>query len=1511
MFNSLINKLIKPIIDSTINKSKRTKFLKAFTLVELIVVIVILAILSTIAFIAFFDYNKSARDSVRVSDIGLLSKSFEISRIWVGKFPKPDAPSSITFSWAEVWTQWRISDWVIKFLNINKKPLDPQFKTEYSYSLTSNGQEYQIWAVSERDISYSNPFIEKWYASDNESWLIAYTKWTYDELFVSAKDSSSCYIVATPSLLLSELPTSLKLEDAWNDSLVYRWEWNLPETYNESVSDGSLSWSFIFKDFTDDSVLIYTWCTVPNSLTWALEFASDTKKAYAGTDFDSVSSNEISLTINADSLARLGIWYINNNLMLKWLSWNRLNVDFATAVMPNFTCAPQPIMTHANSFTIWNPTDFDQEWAYSDTAWNCTFACDSWYAYDPNTKSCIQDICIWNLSDLNWELIQWSTQSATKSWTYSPSETAWTCSYKCAAGHSFDSWQNKCTPDNCSAQSVIINGHTYDIPWLNHDATTHKTSSQSLIDWWKVTFDDDFKCSLWVISETWNETQNTPVCNSNYSVNGLTCKADSKSFNCSAKPANTLWNTVSSYSQTWNWTAWIPADTTTSYNVAESSNACNYICDNGFHTENSWASCISDIKSCSITNWTWKQTWNTTTKTWWSCNVLSCNADYVEQGNVCVADQCGWAIPANWVSNTTSQTVSKIWAYNLTPWQCTFKCDTNYTWDSGSNTCNADTKTFTCPSTKPANTVWNSVSSYAQTWNGVAWLPANSTTDYNTTASATSCRYNCSPWFHTEDWWNSCVSNTAVCTIANWTWNKTWNWSSWWTCTVTSCNSWYTSSSNTCIASNCVASTQTVNWHSYSLSAFNHSTTQSKSTTIAISNGNRTYTQVFSCDFGNISPSWTESDSPDCNTNYTWNWWSCVAWTQTFTCAATKPANTVWNTVSSYTQTWNWSAWSPSNSSTSYNTAASTSSCNYKCSATYHTENSWSTCVSDTKSCTISNWAWTQTWNWSAWGLCIVTSCNSGYVEQSNLCVADVCGWTVPANWSSNATSQTVSKSWGYNLTPGQCTFKCDTNYTWNWTACVANTQTYTCAAKPSNTDWNTVSSFNQTWNGSAWLPANSATTYNTTASTTACNYKCSSWFHDESWCVSNTRSCSITDWAWSQTWSSAWWACNVTSCNSWYVISWNSCVPANCTTPWSTTVNNWSSVTAYSAVSATSPTTCAWISQTRTCTNWVLSGSFWNQSCTQQYRSCTAPWWTVIAHWGTITAYSSSSVAYWNTCASQVRTCSDGTFNWTYASQTCTVAAPGNCTVAPFWTIAHWSSVTAWISWTPYYPDSCLSQTRTCTNWALSWWYGFTSCTQMYSYSWITWSFWACSATCWWWTQSRSVVCRRSDGANVADSYCSSKPATGQSCNTQACPINWACNNAVQYSCSLGTSTSNVAWSCWGSSTWTCAWLNWWTSANCSKANVACPVNCTYTTSAWWACSASCGWWTQYRYYSVTIPASNGWTCPVTNGQLAWSQSCNTLSCGPGTCDGWNGSYDVCAGWSRNGLACSSDSDC
>ncbi|MBU4142683.1 hypothetical protein KJ590_01635, partial [Patescibacteria group bacterium] len=55
-------------------------------------------------------------------------------------------------------------------------------------------------------------------------------------------------------------------------------------------------------------------------------------------------------------------------------------------------------------------------------------------------------------------------------------------------------------------------------------------------------------------------------------------------------------------------------------------------------------------------------------------------------------------------------------------------------------------------------------------------------------------------------------------------------------------------------------------------------------------------------------------------------------------------------------------------------------------------------------------------------------------------------------------------------------------------------------------------------------------------------------------------------------------------------------CVPASCTTPWGTSLASGSSVTAYSASSVPCGSTCA--SQTRTCTNGSLSGSYTSQSC-------------------------------------------------------------------------------------------------------------------------------------------------------------------------------------------------------------------------------------------------------------------------------------------------------------------------
>lgn len=54
--------------------------------------------------------------------------------------------------------------------------------------------------------------------------------------------------------------------------------------------------------------------------------------------------------------------------------------------------------------------------------------------------------------------------------------------------------------------------------------------------------------------------------------------------------------------------------------------------------------------------------------------------------------------------------------------------------------------------------------------------------------------------------------------------------------------------------------------------------------------------------------------------------------------------------------------------------------------------------------------------------------------------------------------------------------------------------------------------------------------------------------------------------------------------------------------------------------------------------------------------------------------------------------------------------------------------------------------------------------------YSWDISAWGACSVTCGGGTQSRTAVCRDQSNAIVADSFCGTKPATSQACNTQSC---------------------------------------------------------------------------------------------------------------------------------------------
>lgn len=100
----------------------------------------------------------------------------------------------------------------------------------------------------------------------------------------------------------------------------------------------------------------------------------------------------------------------------------------------------------------------------------------------------------------------------------------------------------------------------------------------------------------------------------------------------------------------------------------------------------------------------------------------------------------------------------------------------------------------------------------------------------------------------------------------------------------------------------------------------------------------------------------------------------------------------------------------------------------------------------------------------------------------------------------------------------------------------------------------------------------------------------------------------------------------------------------------------------------------------------------------------------STVAHDSSVTAYQSSSVPFGSTCTSQTRTCNDGTLSGSYAYSSCSVSPPANCTFNGS-TVTHGSSTTAYLSSSVSYGSSCTSQSRSCNNGSLSGSYSRSSC--------------------------------------------------------------------------------------------------------------------------------------------------------------------------------------------------------
>lgn len=156
------------------------------------------------------------------------------------------------------------------------------------------------------------------------------------------------------------------------------------------------------------------------------------------------------------------------------------------------------------------------------------------------------------------------------------------------------------------------------------------------------------------------------------------------------------------------------------------------------------------------------------------------------------------------------------------------------------------------------------------------------------------------------------------------------------------------------------------------------------------------------------------------------------------------------------------------------------------------------------------------------------------------------------------------------------------------------------------------------------------------------------------------------------------------------------------CDLPWGGGVlEDGGTVTAFLASSACPSCT----SETRSCSSGTLSGSYSNSACSVSCASCNLPWGGSISHGQSTTAWNTTSSC--GGCSSQTRTCSNGSLSGSFASASCTNTACASCSLPWGGSISHGQSVTA-------YQDgsSCGNfETRTCSNGSLSGSYQFQAC--------------------------------------------------------------------------------------------------------------------------------------------------------------------------------------------------------
>ena len=201
---------------------------KAFTLVELLVVITILWILSTVAFVSYMGYSENSRDSARISNLTKLEKSLEARKAKAWEYPTPDESSDVKYLGKTIFTQWTLGTRTKKHLKFQAEWMDPKYEADYTYSVTANGDRFEIWTIMEDGTNNTLGLFSNTYASEDD---VALNHGNFNWKFYSTKVNGETHVFTIPSLILKNKSWFEVITNNPTSNFAITGAWGLPETY--------------------------------------------------------------------------------------------------------------------------------------------------------------------------------------------------------------------------------------------------------------------------------------------------------------------------------------------------------------------------------------------------------------------------------------------------------------------------------------------------------------------------------------------------------------------------------------------------------------------------------------------------------------------------------------------------------------------------------------------------------------------------------------------------------------------------------------------------------------------------------------------------------------------------------------------------------------------------------------------------------------------------------------------------------------------------------------------------------------------------------------------------------------------------------------------------------------------------------------------------------------------------------------------------------------------------------